>query len=394
MSESFLPYGRQWIDDDDVDAVARVLKGDLLTGGPVTEAFEAALAAKVGATHAVACSSGTAALHLAALALGLGPGDAVAVPAVTFLATANAARYVGADVVFIDVDPDTALMDVQDLEKKLASRPDVKAVFPVHMAGQAADMSAIRTLSRDRGIALVADAAHALGTIVNGQPVGADGHADMTVFSFHPVKTICMGEGGAVTTADAELCERLVSLRNHGMTRDAGCFSQDELARSADGDVNPWYYEMTNVGYNYRASEIHCALGLSQLAKLNHFVDKRRMLVTAYDAALAGLSPAVRPLGRRDGQAPGWHLYIALIDFNGLGVDRAVVMGRLRAIGIGTQVHYIPVPWQPAYGGVKAKGDFTGALAYYSRCLSLPLYPAMTEQDVFRVVSALADALN
>ncbi len=395
----FLPYGRQAVDDDDVAAVAAVLRGDWLTTGPTVAAFEKAFAAKVGARFAVACSSGTAALHLAALALGLGPGNRVVVPTLTFLATANAARYVGADVLFADVAPDTGLMEAGHLRAALEgpSGDDVKAVFPVHLNGQCADPEAIAGLAAERRLKVVEDACHALGaTYATGAggtvPVGACRHADMAVFSLHAVKTITMGEGGVITTNDPGLEERLKRFRNHGTVDRA--FQNADLAFDGEGKPNPWYREMPELGYNYRASDIHCALGLSQLGKLDGFAAARRALAARYDRALAALAPTVRLVARTPGCSPVWHLYVVLIDFKAAGVPRATVMNRLRDRGIGTQVHYLPVHLQPYYAKRYSKHSLPGAAAYYERCLSLPLFARMEETDVDRVADALAAALE
>ena len=392
MSQRFLPYGRQSIDERDVEAVVRVLRGDWLTTGPAVEAFENAIAARVGARHAVACSSGTAGLHLAMLALGVAEGDIAVAPTLTFLASANAARFVGAEVAFTDVDPETALMTAADARAALRANGhggngNPKVLVPVHFAGQCADMEALAALASEHGAAIVEDACHAVGTTcttANGEtvPVGSCRHSDLCVFSFHPVKTIAMGEGGMVTTNDETLYRRLLRFRNHGMTRDA--------AREA----NPWYYEMEEIGFNYRASDIHCALGLSQLGKLDDFIGRRRELVEHYDAGLAALAPAVRPLGRVDGCRPAWHLYVALIDFEAAGMERATVMEALRERGIGTQVHYIPVNQQPYYRRRYGDRSFPGAERYYAQALSLPLFPAMTGRDVDHVIESLARNLR
>ena len=300
MTEKFLPYGRQVIDDDDIAAVVAVLKGDFLTTGPTVEKFEAAFAERVGARFAVACSSGTAALHLATLAAGLGEGDSAIVPTVTFLATANAVRFVGADVVFADVDKATGLLRPEDLEMAIAaSSGNAKAVLPVHLGGQSADMAAIAKIAKRHGMIVIEDACHALGTTLDDGVVGDCQHSAMAAFSFHPVKTIAMGEGGAVTTNDPVLYEKLTRLRNHGMTRDPQRFSNDDLAFGDDGSPNPWYYEMPEVGFNYRASDIHCALGLSQLRKLDAFVSARRSLADTYDRLLAPFAPYDRPSNGR-----------------------------------------------------------------------------------------------
>ena len=406
---AFLPYGRQTVDDDDIAAVTAVLRGDLLTTGPAVAAFEKAFAAAVGARHAVSCSSGTAALHLAALALGLGPGDGVVVPAITFLATANAARFVGAEVIFADVDPQTGLMEAAHLEDALeyAGDADVKAVFPVHMNGQCADLDTLRDVAAGRGLAIVEDACHAPGaTFDPGANGGARGAAksrstigdcrygDLATFSFHPVKIIAGGEGGAVTTNDETLRAKLARFRSHGMTRDAETFVDDEHALDAAGRPNPWYYEMADVGLNYRLSDIHAGLALSQLGKLGAFVARRRALASRYDEALSDLAPQVRPVGRNERCLPAWHLYVALIDFEAAGVGRSEVMAALSEQGIGSQVHYFPVALQPYYRRRYGTPDLPGATAYYARCLSLPLFPAMADGDVDRVVAALRTALR
>jgi len=391
-----LPYGRHLIEEDDVAAVAEVLRGDWLTTGPAVERFETGLGAATGARHAVACANGTAALHLATLALGLGPEDAAVVPAVTFVATANAVRLVGAEPVFADVDPETGLMRPADMEAALAraGRP-VRAVLPVHLAGQTADMAAIGALARERGLRVAEDACHAIGTVdPEGAPVGACRHSDLATFSFHPVKTVAMGEGGAVTTNDNALAARVRSLRNHGLTRDPAQWSQADEAFGPDGQANPWYYEMPEPGLNYRASDINCALAASQLGKLERFAARRRALVERYDALVADLAPVVRPLGRVPGCDPAWHLYVVLVDFEAAGVDRGTVMRRLGERGVGSQVHYIPVHRQPYYRA--RTGDLTlpGADAYYARTLTLPLFPGMAIEDTERVVTGLSTALG
>ena len=390
----FLPYGRQLIEDDDVAAVASVLRGDFLTTGPTVKAFEAAFAAKVDAPHAIACSSATAGLHLACLAAGIGPGDKVIVPTLTFLASANAATYVGADVVFADVDPETGLMTPATLEAAFArAGGPVKAVFPVQLAGQMESPVAIAEIAARHGALVIEDACHALGasyTTPEGvAPLGACRHAAMAVFSFHPVKTIAMGEGGAVTTRDPLLAERLQRLVSHGMHKDPARFVNRDLGFDATGAPNPWYYEMPEPGYNYRASDIHCALGLSQLKKLDRFVAARARLAARYDRLLAPLAPRLAPIRRVAGCTPAWHLYAVLIDFEAIGLERSAVMKALLERGVGTQVHYIPVHLQPFYRRRAGALALPGAERYYARSLSLPLFPAMSEADVDRVVDAL-----
>ena len=397
----FLRYGGHLIEDDDVAAVERVLRGEWLTTGPTVKAFEEAFAQTVGARFAVSCSSGTAALHLASLALRLAPGDNVIVPALTFLATANAVRYVGAEVILSDVEADTGLMRGAHLQQALERAPSEKitALYPVHMNGQCADMEAIAGIAAERGLRVVEDACHALGTTyqtASGETVkvGSCCHSDMAIFSFHPVKIIAMGEGGAVTTNDEALYTRLITLRNHGMIRDAAAFENAALAFAPAGSPNPWYYEMPEMGFNYRASDIHCALGLSQIKKLDRFVTKRRELAETYDRLLAPLSPQVRPLDHVSGCTPGWHLYVALIDYDALGLDRATLMNELRERGIGTQVHYLPLHLQPYYRRRYGEQSLPGSERYYARCLSLPLSPGMEPTDVERVVEALGKVLG
>ncbi len=385
--ERYLPYSRQSVDEADIAAVARVLRSDFLTTGPEGGAFEAAFAEAVGARHAVSCSSGTAALHLAALALGLGPGDVVIVPSLTFLASANMARYVGAELRFADVDPDTGLMTPATLRDALAAAvTNVKAVVPVHLNGQCCDMPALRAVVEGRNVALVEDACHALG----GADVGACAASEMAMFSLHPAKVIAAGEGGVVTTRDPALAERLARFRNHGMVRDPARFACPDQAFDKSGGANPWYYEMPEIGFNYRLSDIHAALAHSQIARMASFVAARRRIAARYDAALAGLAPLVRPVGRIAGEEPAWHLYVVLIEFDRLKIDRATLMRRLREANIGTQVHYLPVHRQPYYRARYGAVVLPGADAYYSRALSLPLFPDMTDDDTDRVVRALS----
>ena len=394
--EAFLPYCRHLVEDDDIAAVAAVMKGETLTTGPAVAAFEAALAKTVGAAHAVACSSGTAALHLATLALDLGPGDSVLVPAQTFAATGNCARFVGAEVVLTDVDPDNGLMRPQDLEAAIAAHPGrrFKSVHPVHLNGQSADMPALAAIAARHGLLIIEDCCHALGSVAaDGAVIGDCRHGDLSVFSFHPAKTIAMGEGGAITTNDSGLAERLRLFRSHGITRDSSLFVDAALAFDDQGAPNPWYYEMQELGFNYRACDIQCALGHSQLNKLPRFAEARRRLVRAYREALAPLAPKVVPITLSGGDAV-WHLSVALIDYQACGTSRAKVMNALRARGIGTQVNYIPMHWLPYYREHVGAVSLPGAEEYYRRCLSLPLSAAMTEADVERVVAALAEVLG
>jgi UDP-4-amino-4,6-dideoxy-N-acetyl-beta-L-altrosamine transaminase len=386
MAEPVLPYGRQTIEDDDISAVVEALKADFLTTGPTVEAFETAFAEAVGARHAVACANGTAALHLAMLALDVQPGEAVIAPSITFLATANCARYVGAEVVFADVDPASGLMTPQSLGDALGRVGErrLRAVLPVHLRGDAADLPGLATLANGAGAVLVEDAPHALGTTMTfgnvAEKVGDARHSAMATFSFHPVKTIATGEGGMVTMNDAALAQRLRMLRSHGMVRPAG--------------ADPWWYEMAEPGFNYRLPDILCALGLSQLAKLPRFAARRRTLAKAYETALAPLAPLVRIAARPAWSDPVLHLMCVLIDFEAAGLTRRQVVEALRERGVGTQVHYIPVHRQPYYRARYGELSLPGADAWYDRCLSLPLYPGMADADVSRVAAALADVLK
>lgn len=381
----FLPYARQCIEADDVAAVTRVLTSDHLTSGPAIEAFEAAFATCVGAAGAVAVSSGTAALHSACAAVGIGPGDEVIVPAISFVATANCARYLGAEPVFADVDERSGLLLPEEVERLRG--PRTRAVIPVHLGGACADLEAIRAAAGPH-CALIEDACHALGARYRGRPIGAClPYSSFSAFSFHPVKHVTTGEGGAVTCADAAWRDALIAFRNHGVVRDA--------TRLHTPSPGPWYYEQQSLGHNYRISDIHAALGLSQLPKLERFVGQRRALARRYDAlleALPGVIPCIPEPLRED---CAYHLYGVHIDFDGLGVTRAALMRELHARGIGSQVHFIPIPMQPYYrerGGDVA--GLPGTRRYYARQLSLPLFPAMQLEDVDHVVEALSGALG
>ena len=393
-----LPYGRQMIDDADVAAVAKVLKGDFLTTGPAVAEFEEKFAAECSVPHAVACSSGTAALHMAAIASGIRPGDTAIVPALTFLATATTAVLAGAEIVFSDVDPENGLMRPEDLEYALdraaGSGGETRTVFTVHVGGQMADMAAISEIAEKHDCRVVEDACHALGTRRGDRRAGDCKESDMAIFSFHPVKTIAMGEGGAVTTRDAALAETLRRIRNHGMVRNPDEFQIAEQAFDAKGAPNPWYYEMHEIGLNYRASDILCALGVSQLSKLQTFADKRRSLAARYDTALEGSGLPLKRIAVQPGTDACWHLYTVLIDFEKSGQDRAGVMHALSERGVGTQVHYIPLHLQPFYRRRYGVQSLPYAERYYDRCLSLPLFPAMETGDVDLVVDALHAVLG
>ncbi|WP_291845323.1 UDP-4-amino-4,6-dideoxy-N-acetyl-beta-L-altrosamine transaminase [Maricaulis sp.] len=386
MAQHYLPYGRQSIDESDIEAVIEVLRGDWLTTGPTIDALEAAFCEAVGAEHAVACSNGTTALHLALAAQGVGPGDVCIVPAVTFMATANAALYCGSDVVFADVDPDTGLMTPDTLDDALGrAGGKARVVLPVHLAGQCEALDRMAMQAEAAGAVLVEDACHAVGSRWQGEPVGNCQHSRAATFSFHPVKTIAAGEGGMVTTGDGELARRMRLLRSHGIERD-----RSRHERQAG---EPWWHEMQALGWNYRLSDIQAALALSQLKRLGQFAERRSALAAAYDAAIAAANIPVSALARTADCDPCLHLYPVRIDFEALGQSRTSVMAALAARGVGSQVHYIPVPDQPYYRARYGEQDLPGARRYYARTLSLPLYVGMTDEDPEFVVGALADVL-
>lgn len=392
MPSDFLPYGKHHIDENDIEAVAEVLRSGALTCGPKVEAFETAFSEYIGVKHAVVCANGTAALHLACIAAGLGPGDVAIVPSITFLATANAVLMTGADVVFADVSSSTGLMTRATFDDAVArvKNGNLKAVLPVHMSGQAGEIETIYTAAKGIEISVITDCCHALGAeYYSGGRPGDGQFEDMATYSLHPVKSIAMGEGGMVTTNDDKMANHMRALRGHAMEKQPEAWLNKDLA--FDGaNANPWYYEMQMLAYNYRASDIQCALGLSQLSKLSSFVDKRRAIANLYDIKLSSLGNKIRPIDRAGFTDSAWHLYPVLIDFEALGLSRAQVMHRLAEKGIGTQVHYVPVSRQPFYETKYGVQKLPGADTYYSKVLSLPIFPSMLETDVERVVDALA----
>lgn len=393
---AFLPYGRQLIEEDDIEAVRQALLSPFLTTGPLVERFEAALAEATGAAGAVVCSNGTAALHLAARAIKLDRGQVAVVPSVTFVATANVARYCGAEVVFADVDPETGLMTPETLREALRRAPSARAAFPVHLNGQSCDMPGIAEIARHWGLWVVEDACHAIGGTQASPgaatPVGACTYGDLACFSFHPVKTIAMGEGGAITSQNAALLASMRGDRSHGLSRDAETFTLAEAFDTA-GAANPWFYEMAEPGFNYRVPDILCALGLSQIKKLARFTAKRARLLAAYRELLAPLAPIVKPVPDAGHGEAAWHLNVVRIDFKSAGIERGALMRRLGEAGVGSQVHYIPVHRQPYYATRYPGIELPGADAYYESCLSLPLFASMSEGDVARVAEALKAAL-
>lgn len=387
-----LPYGRQWIDEDDVAAVVGVLRSDWLAHGPKAAAFEQAFADKVGAREAVACSSGTAALHLALKSLDVGEGDLCVVPAITFLSTATAALMCGAEVRFADVHPETGLMTPETLAEAIGG-DRVRAVLPVHLGGRIADIAELALLARGAGAVVVEDACHAIGgTDDHGGRVGDCRASDAACFSFHPVKTLAAGEGGMVALNDPDRATRMRRLRNHGVTHDPALMTEP-CSFDATGARNPWSYEQLELGFNYRMDEMSAALGLSQLSRLDRFARRRAELAALYDEGLAAFAPGVRPAPTTGGQ-PALHLYQVLVDFEAAKTTRASLMTRMAAKGVQTQVHYIPLYRQPVLGRHHDGGPLAGAEAFYERVLALPLFPAMTDADVGCVIETLASALR
>ena len=385
----YIPYGRQSIDDADIEAVVKVLKSDYLTTGPAVAAFEKKVADYVGAKYAVAVSNGTAALHVACLAAGIGEGDEVITTPITFAASVNCVLYCGGTPVFADIDPDTYNISPEELEKKITSR--TKAIIPVHYTGQPCDMDAILEIAHKHNLLVVEDGAHALGAAYKGKKIGSI--ADMTCFSFHPVKPVTTGEGGMIVTDNEELYRRLVLYRSHGITRDKDMMQQyeEQLQQSSDpalqeaadmlrGDVidpGGWYYQQLELGYNYRITDISCALGASQMDKLDHFLERRRQIAKKYDEAFADI-PQIKTPWQQEGCQSGWHLYM----IQTMERSRREVFEGLRQAGIGVNVHYIPVYRHPYY----QRNGYAGvhclnAEAFYERAISLPIFPGLTGQQ-------------
>ncbi len=383
-----IPYGRQSISDADVAAVVEVLRSDFLTQGPAVPRFERKVAQACDVPHAVAMNSATSALHVACMALGVGPGDRVWTSPNTFLASANCARYCGADVDFVDIDPHTYNMSAQALAAKLEtahrSGRMPKVVIPVHFAGQPCDMDAIAELAARYGFKVIEDASHAIGAGFGQHRIGDCRYSDITVFSFHPVKIVTSAEGGMATCCDPALAATMERLRSHGMTRDPLLMTQ-----APDG---PWYYEQIELGYNYRLTDLHAALGLSQMDRLDEWIERRHRIADRYDAELAGL-PLTLPR-RVAGRRSALHLYVVRVSSTA-PLDRAGLFAHLRAQDIGVNVHYIPVHLQPYYRRLGfGPGDFPGAEAYYREAITLPMYASLEDADQSRVIAVLKAALS
>lgn len=382
---SYIHYGHQCIEQDDVDAVMTALKSDWLTQGPLVELFEQGFANYCGAKYAVAVSSGSAALHLATLAAGLSSGDEAITSPLTFVATANAIVHAGGTPVFADVDPSDCCLDCEQVESVVSSR--TRVVIPVHFSGHPCDMTAFADLAERKQLVVIEDAAHAMGATysVDGQSyrVGECAHSDMAIFSFHPVKHITTAEGGMITTNSADIYRQLLKLRNNGITRDRSEVLQDE---------GPWYYEMQSLGFNYRLSDLQCALGLSQLKKMNQFLMRRKQIVVQYQSAFGRDQELILPI-EKDTVSSSWHLFTVQLRT----CDRAKVFEKLRKEGIGVNVHYIPVPRQPFYKkmlGELRQQSWPHADAYYRRALTLPLHSGLADEEIEKVVNTLRDVIK
>ena len=384
-----IPYGRQDITQTDIDAVVGVLQSDFLTQGPMVPRFEQSVAQHVGATHALAVNSATSALHIACLALGLGPGDRLWTTPITFVASANCALYCGADVDFVDIDPRTYNLCPQALALKLeqAEREGTlpKVVVPVHLCGQPCDMQAIHALSQRYGFKIIEDASHAIGGKYQGEFIGNSRYSDITVFSFHPVKIITTAEGGMALTNDEALANKMALLRSHGITRDPA-----QMTREADG---PWYYQQIDLGFNYRMTELQAALGVTQMERLDQYVARRHQLARRYDDLLTGL-PVTAPWQHADSYS-GLHLYVIRLQLDKIEKTHRQVFEALRELGIGVNLHYIPVHTQPYYERMGFKpDDFPQSQTYYQEAISIPMFQTMTDEQQDEVIAALRVAVQ
>ena len=380
-------YGKQSIDQNDIDAVVEVLKSDFLTQGPAIEKFEKCVAEYCGAKYAVAVTSATAALHISCLATGLGKGDILWTSPITFTASANCGRYCGADVDFVDIDPSTYNMSIAELEKKLqAAEIKPRVVVPVHLAGQSCEMDKIYKLSQKYGFKVIEDASHAIGADYKETKVGCCKYSDMKVFSFHPVKIVTTGEGGMVLTNDKDLYEKLVLYRSHGITRDPKL-----MTGTADG---PWYYQQIDLGFNYRMTDMQAALGYSQMQKVNEFVSKRRYLAKRYNELLKNINGIQLPDQNEDTKS-SWHLYVVRVDFSKISKTKNQIFAEMKEKGICLNLHYIPVHTQPYYENLGFKGgDFPNSEKYYEEAFTLPLYYSLTDEQQDHIVKSLVEVLQ
>lgn len=402
--KQIFPYNKQHIDQDDIDAVVKSLTGDFLTTGPISAQLEQAIASYVGSQYAIVCSNGTAALFLAMQALELKSEEAVLTTPITFVADANCARNLGAQVYFADVNPETINLCVNETRKVLEKRKEIKIVIPVHFAGYPLDLCAFDELAKEFNVTIVDDACHAFGGSYVDKSgkilkIGNGKHSKMTIFSFHPIKNITTGEGGAITTNDKKLYEKLVELRRHGIVNEPSKMINKEMAfTKIDGKEvsNPWYYEMQNLSCNYRITEPQCALGLSQLKKIDTFISKRNLLADHYQVAIGKyVKDIVKPLKKIEQGIHGYHLFVIQMEMKNLKGGRAALMLELQRSGIFTQVHYIPIHLQPYYQNhFKVRQKFEVAENYYENCLSLPLFVQMNEQDPDFIIQKLSQAIE
>lgn len=386
---NMIPYGRQNISEEDIQAVVDVLHSDFLTQGPVVSNFEKRVASYCGAQHSVAANSATSALHIACLALGVGKGDIVWTSPITFVASANCALYCGAAVDFVDIDPRSYNISVKWLSEKLEAAEKAgslpKVLIPVHLCGQACDMSAIYDLSQRYGFRIIEDASHAIGGKYQGEPIGDCRYSDITIFSFHPVKIITTGEGGMALTNDETLARRMNRLCSHGITREPG-----EMTHPSDG---PWYYQQIELGFNYRMTELQAALGISQMHRLDEFVTSRHIVASKYDECLANI-PVTVPQRNSDCYS-SLHLYVIRLKLSEINKTHREVFELLRAANIGVNLHYIPVYRQPYYINFGYEtASFPEAESYYSEAITMPLYPGLTEEQQDLVVAALREAVD
>ncbi len=389
MTQTMIPYGKQDINQDDIDAVVEVLRSDFLTQGPVVPKFEASVASHCGAKHALAVNSATSALHIACLALGLGVGDWLWTTPITFVASANCGLYCGAQVDFVDIDPQTYNISVKALAEKLAqAKRDgclPKVLVTVHLCGQPCDMEPIAALTKQYGVLIIEDASHAIGGRYQNEPIGNCRFSDITVFSFHPVKVITTAEGGMAVTNDDELAFKMALFRSHGITRDA-----DRMTHSPDG---PWYYQQIELGFNYRMTELQAALGVTQMQRLDQFVSRRHEIANWYNTHLKHL-PLVLPVQLAAGYS-GLHLYVVRLKLDEIKRTHIEVFSKLRQASVSVNLHYIPVHMQPYYRAMGFdSGDFPEAEKYYAEALSLPMFPLLTEVQLQQVAQALQEALQ
>ena len=383
VRDKLLPYGHQWIDEEDIKAVSEVLHSDWITQGPKVAEFEKEFAKYVGARYAVAVNSGTAALHTACFAAQIEKGDEVITTPITFAASANCVLYQGGIPVFADIDADTLNIDPEEIKKKITKK--TKALIPVDFTGLPVDLEKILQIAKDNNLVIIEDASHALGATYKDSKIGSI--SDMTIFSFHPVKHITTGEGGMITTNNKEYYERLILFRTHGITKE-----KDKLLT----DDSPWYYEMQELGYNYRLTDFQCALGLSQLKKIDGIIQRRREIVKKYNSEFKDISEIKIPENNPFDSNPAWHIYMIQLNLKRLKVGRREIFEALRAENIGVNVHYIPVHLQPYYQkkfGYNL-GDFPKAENYYSRAITLPIFPKMTDKDVDDVIKAVKKVIG